>query len=162
MQTTLLFLIRHNQVLLAMKKRGFGVGRWNGTGGKINPDETAESAAIREAEEEIGVTPQSLEKMAELTFVFPATPDKPAWEQFCHVYVTEKWQGNPVETEEMAPDWFPIANLPFPKMWSDDYLWLPHVLNKQKLTAKFTFDAQENVASHQVTLLSRDTLPAQW
>jgi len=151
MQTTLLFLIRHNQVLLAMKKRGFGVGRWNGTGGKINPDETAESAAIREAEEEIGVTPQSLEKMAELTFVFPATPDKPAWEQFCHVYVTEKWQGNPVETEEMAPRWFATAGIPYDQMWADAPHCFPKLLAGKKLVANIYYAADDSIVSATIT-----------
>ncbi len=37
---TLLFLIKKNDgvitdVCLAMKKRGFGAGRWNGVGGKV-------------------------------------------------------------------------------------------------------------------------------
>ena len=36
MQTeTLCLLMRDNEILLAMKKRGFGVGKWNGVGGKV-------------------------------------------------------------------------------------------------------------------------------
>ena len=40
-----------------MKKRGFGVGRWNGTGGKFDAgkDKNILGAAIRETKEEIGV-----------------------------------------------------------------------------------------------------------
>ena len=44
---TLLFVMRPNQVLLGMKKRGFGVGRWNGFGGKVQVGETIEDAAKR-------------------------------------------------------------------------------------------------------------------
>ncbi|HET8669978.1 MAG TPA: NUDIX domain-containing protein, partial [Candidatus Saccharimonadales bacterium] len=43
--------------LLAMKKRGFGINKWNGVGGKVDEDETIEQAAIRECQEEITVTP---------------------------------------------------------------------------------------------------------
>lgn len=32
-------------VLLGMKKRGFGAGKWNGFGGKVQPGETIEEAA---------------------------------------------------------------------------------------------------------------------
>ena len=46
-QLTLLFLVRDDQILLAMKKRGFGEGRWNGVGGKVEKDETVEQAMIR-------------------------------------------------------------------------------------------------------------------
>ena len=50
-RTTLCFLINNSQVLLAMKKRGFGVGKWNGTGGKVIGDESVEQAAKRETKE---------------------------------------------------------------------------------------------------------------
>lgn len=39
-QATLCFLIREvngeNELLLAMKKKGFGQGKWNGVGGKLD------------------------------------------------------------------------------------------------------------------------------
>lgn len=36
LQNTLVFVFNpQNQVLLAMKKRGFGEGKWNGSGGKV-------------------------------------------------------------------------------------------------------------------------------
>ena len=44
---TLLFVMQPNQVLLGMKKRGFGAGRWNGFGGKVQDGETIEDAAKR-------------------------------------------------------------------------------------------------------------------
>ena len=69
-QTTLCFLTKDKKVLLAMKKRGFGNGRWNGVGGKLNAGETIRQAAIREAKEEIGVTVWQMEKVAVLDFYF--------------------------------------------------------------------------------------------
>ena len=44
---TLLFVVESDRVLLGMKKRGFGAGRWNGFGGKVDLDETIEEAAKR-------------------------------------------------------------------------------------------------------------------
>lgn len=35
METTLCLLKKENSILLAMKKRGFGAGKYNGVGGKI-------------------------------------------------------------------------------------------------------------------------------
>ena len=61
-KTTLSFFIKKNQILLAMKKRGFGKGKWNGVGGKVQRGETTKEAAIRETKEEIGVVPRSLER----------------------------------------------------------------------------------------------------
>lgn len=32
-KVTIVFLVRDDKILLAMKKRGFGEGKWNGVGG---------------------------------------------------------------------------------------------------------------------------------
>ncbi len=42
---TLCFFERGDEVLLGMKKRGFGVGLWNGFGGKVEAGEAVEAAA---------------------------------------------------------------------------------------------------------------------
>jgi hypothetical protein len=43
-QATLCLIIDKDKkrILLAMKKRGFGVGKYNGFGGKVKEDETKE------------------------------------------------------------------------------------------------------------------------
>ncbi|HAM37373.1 TPA: hypothetical protein DCP42_01480, partial [Patescibacteria group bacterium] len=63
-QSTLCFLIRDDEILLAMKKRGFGKDRWNGVGGKPDGEETILETAIRETQEEIEVTPNDMEVVA--------------------------------------------------------------------------------------------------
>jgi len=62
METTLCLFKRENQILLAMKKRGFGQGKYNGIGGKIEENETPEIAMIRETQEEIHAIPTKYEK----------------------------------------------------------------------------------------------------
>jgi mutator protein MutT len=120
---TLLFLRRDNQILLAMKKRGFGVGKWNGVGGKVEAGESYEQAAIRECQEEIGVTPRKLSTVGELHFF-----DRPDIEHYCHVYRCDDWAGEPLETEEMRPQWFDVNTIPYDQMWADDEFWLPLLL----------------------------------
>lgn len=44
---TLAFVEKGDQVLLGMKKRGFGHGRWNGFGGKVEAGENVRDAAAR-------------------------------------------------------------------------------------------------------------------
>jgi mutator protein MutT len=139
--STLVFLIKRDQteisqICLAMKKRGFGEGRWNGVGGKVDARETIEQAAKREALEEIGVELKQYQKAAELAFSFPHNPD---WDQLVHVYLCEDWAGEPVETEEMRPQWYDAAGLPFGQMWPDDPYWLPDVLKGKKVKAEFVF-----------------------
>lgn len=53
----LVFCLRENRhVLLGMKKRGFGKGKWNGFGGKVEQGETMVESAVRELKEEAGIT----------------------------------------------------------------------------------------------------------
>jgi 8-oxo-dGTP diphosphatase len=139
---TLLFLLKPGYVLLAMKKRGIGAGKWNGVGGKVEANETPEEATIRECQEEIGVTPGPLKKMAEIEFLIPSQD----YHTYDHTYTATEWTGEIVETEEMAPQWFKLDEIPYDRMWSDDILWLPKVLSGQSIRANFIFDEHENVS----------------
>ncbi len=153
-QATLCLLIRDSQekkeLLLAMKKRGFGVGKWNGVGGKLDSekgDRDIEEAAVREAREEIGVQIKEMEKVALLRFKFPYKQD---WNQDVHVFLVKDWAGEPQETEEMMPKWFAANEIPFQEMWDDDKIWLPHVLAGKKLTANFIFKEGEIINDQDV------------
>jgi mutator protein MutT len=153
---TLLFLVRGDEVLLAMKKRGFGSDRYNGVGGKIEPGETVEQALVRECQEEIGVTPTTYYKVAEHDFEMDVDSDKP-WRMFVHAYIATEWDGEPVETEEMAPEWFKKAEVPYDNMWQDDPYWLPQVLNGNKIVGIYEFLTDETMVRHDVQVV--DELP---
>jgi len=133
---TLVIPVKGDQVLLGRKKQhrdgAFGVGKWNGFGGKQEPGETIEQTAIRECEEESGIRPTKLEKVAELDF----TED---YDLYGHIFLATDWDGEVSETDEMIPQWFNIADLPYDLMWDDDIFWLPAVLRGKKLKAKFKF-----------------------
>ena len=64
------------QVLLGLKKQGFGMGRLVGLGGHVEPSESPCAAAVREVLEESGVhlNPTDLTELAEVVFRFPARP----------------------------------------------------------------------------------------
>ena len=143
----MLFLIEGERILLAMKKRGFGAGHWNGVGGKPDPGETIEEAAIRECKEEINVTPLSIKFAGSLKFYFEGKKD---WDQEVKVYLCHTWKGNPEETEEMSPKWFNVSEIPFDNMWEDDKIWLPEVLSGKKINAEFHFDKNNKISSYKV------------
>lgn len=138
-EATLVFLVRENEILLGFKKRGFAQGKLNGFGGKIEDGETVAFAAARELLEECGVDvlPAELKSVARLDFFFPA---KREWDQVVHVFIAPSWRGEPVETDEMKPLWFPQSAIPFDQMWADDQYWLPLVLKDQRVRAAFTFN----------------------
>jgi 8-oxo-dGTP pyrophosphatase MutT (NUDIX family) len=140
-KATLCFLVQGSppkDVLLGLKKAGFGAGKFNGFGGKVERSETVAMAAVRELQEEAGVqvSPEDLKEVAHLTFYFPASP---SWDQAVHVFLATEWQGSPSESQEMMPAWFAVDDLPFDQMWQDDPHWLPRILAGERVRACFTF-----------------------
>jgi 8-oxo-dGTP pyrophosphatase MutT (NUDIX family) len=135
---TLCILKKPGEILLAMKKRGFGAGKWNGLGGKILSGETPDQAAIRELEEEADVTGKTvnLEKAALLKF----RSANPEYNWDVHVFFLSIWAGTIAETEEMRPQWFALDDIPYDSMWIDDRHWLPEVLDGRKIEAEFIFN----------------------
>lgn len=140
---TLVFPVKDGVLILGMKKRGFGAGKWNGMGGKLQSDETIEAAAVRELEEEIGIRARAsdLKKRATLDFYFD---QKPEWDQRVHVFLADTWEGTPVESEEMRPQEFSLPEIPYNDMWPDDRHWLPLVLSDKTIEAEFYFAADGN------------------
>lgn len=151
-ELTLIFLLKDNEVLLAMKKRGFGEGKWNGIGGKVEANETTEEALVRETQEEIGVTPVTYKKVADITFDEIHEGERKL--MHVNVFACTKWEGKPIESEEMRPQWFAQNEVPFQQMWSDDPFWLPKVLAGKVLTGKFTLSDSGEVIEYDVSEVS--------
>ena len=139
------------KVLLGLKKRGFGVGKWNGFGGKVSVGETIETAAFRELKEEVDIVPASFQKVGILEFSFAG--DDELLE--VHVFRINSFTGTPIETEEMNPAWFEIAAIPFSQMWLDDKFWFPYLLANKKFKGEFHF-AKPSVEEHSEKILSQD------
>lgn len=136
--TTLCLLLKDDKVLLAMKKRGFGAGKWNGVGGKVGGRETIKQAAIRETREEIGIKLdcKQLKNVGSLKFYFK---NRPELDQHMHVFIITDFLGEPIESEEMKPVWFRYLEVPFSNMWPDDKYWLPAVLSGKKIKGECHF-----------------------
>ena len=134
-RANLCFILKDERVLLIRKKRGFGAGKINAPGGKIEPGETALESAIRETLEEVGVTPVSPQKRGELFFQFTD-----GYSLHCTVFLALDCVGEPVETAEAAPFWTPLNAIPFAEMWADDAFWLPLLLGGASFRGYFTFE----------------------
>lgn len=129
-QVALALFIREDpplQILLGRRKLGPGAGKFVAIGGRIKPGESPGEAAVREIQEEIGVkvAMHQLRPAARLTFLFPSNP---IWNEVAHVFLVSKWEGQPVETDQVAPSWFTLSTVPFDLMWEDYRDWLPAVV----------------------------------
>lgn len=147
---TLVFVHKDSKVLLGMKKRGFGVNRWNGFGGKVQKGETIEEGAKREMLEESCLTVKHLTEIARIDFEFVGE------EQILevHVFKTDQFEGEPTETEEMRPKWFSVNDIPFKEMWPDDILWFPHLLNGTKFNGYFKFKGHDEIVDYTIKEVS--------
>lgn len=154
LETTLCLLKRDNEILLAMKKRGFGEGKYNGVGGKIETNETPEEAMIRETQEEINVTPLKYEKVGLIEFDEYYKGKKQ--NLVFHLYIVYDWEGIPCESDEMNPKWFHIDSIPYDKMFPDDKYWLPLILEGRKIRAYFEFDENWNLLSKNIYDLNKN------
>lgn len=154
LETTLCLLKKDNKILLAMKKKGFGEGKYNGIGGKLEKNETPEEAMIRETQEEISVTPIEYEKVGLISFDEFYKGEK--MNLSFHLYLVYKWDGEPTESDEMIPEWFDIENIPYDKMFPDDKYWLPLILEGKKIKAYFEFDEKWNIISKTIEDLDKN------
>jgi 8-oxo-dGTP diphosphatase/2-hydroxy-dATP diphosphatase len=137
---TLCMIHQHPKLLLGMKKRGFGQGRWNGFGGKLHEGESIETAAKREITEEVGIAIEEIEKRGIILFEFKDSGDILE----VHIFNVSKFLGNPIESEEMKPQWFDTDKIPFEQMWSDDKHWVPIFLKGKKFRGNFLFDNEKS------------------
>lgn len=146
-RATLMFIVDEprGEVLLIRKKRGLGMGKINGPGGKLDPGETEHDCAVRETWEELGVRAVDATKRGELWFQFVD-----GLAMHVAVFHATHHEEEPVETEEAVPLWTPINAIPFEQMWADDSHWLQRMLEgAESFTGRFLFDG-EQMLSHEI------------
>jgi 8-oxo-dGTP diphosphatase len=141
-RATLCFIIRDNQILLIRKKRGLGAGKINAPGGRLEIGETPHECAIRETQEEVGLTPIGVQERGQLHFQFAD-----GYSLHCTVFTASDFTGELIETDEALPLWTSIDAIPYEEMWADDIHWLPGVLNGGTFRGYFHFDNETMLAN---------------
>jgi len=142
---TLCFIHKGRDMLLGLKKRGFGEGKWNGFGGKVQDHESIEEAAARELKEEAAIIAKDMTKRGIIEFRFKENPED-VFE--VHIFNAHEFEGSPKESEEMRPQWFDINNLPLENMWIDDTYWLSLLLKEKKFTGNFLFEGDDKIIKY--------------
>jgi 8-oxo-dGTP diphosphatase len=145
-KATLCLPIDGDKVLLAQKTRKIGVGKFNGTGGELEPGETLRECVVRESLKELGITidQRNMEHVAIIDF-FNRRMNGTVFRARVWVYIARGWKGMFRAGEEMInPTLFPLGNLPFDSMMSADRCWIPEVLfEKRKIRAKFHYSPNQ-------------------
>lgn len=145
------------EILLGIKKVGFGAGKYVGIGGTVEPGETLVQTAVREINEETGVlvASQDLKNVGRILFLFPG---KPAWDRMVYVFLANDWQGEPVESPEIKPAWFKRDQIPYTEMWADASHWLPEVLAGREIAARFVFNPDNETLKEALVNDRKETL----
>jgi 8-oxo-dGTP diphosphatase len=144
---TLTFVVKDRSVLLIRKKRGLGAGKINAPGGRLEPGEEPIQGAIREAEEELRITPLDVRYSGENRFQFVD-----GYSIHVHVFKAADFAGQPTETDEASPIWAPIDRIPYHEMWEDDRLWVPLVLGGVRFSGRYVFD-DEVMLDHELDIV---------
>lgn len=147
-QLTLVFLRRGDEVLLGYKKRGFGMGQWNGLGGKVEEGESIEDSARRETFEEVGVHVGALSRFGIILCDY-RNVEKPDVIEI-HLFDSSDFSGEPIETDEIKPVWYKVSEYPFDKAWPDDRFWVPWYLAGKTFRGHFLFDGYDTITEHEL------------
>ncbi len=142
---TLCLVRKNDQVLLGVKKRGLGAGRWTGLGGKVEPGESIEEAIKREIFEESGITVLQVVKQGVLEFKFLGDPA----DYEIHVFSARDFKGEPAETNEIGPiAWFNISEIPYDKMWPDNRHWFQPLIAGKNLRGRFILGENDKIMDY--------------
>ena len=145
-KTTLLFLKKDNKVLMIKHKRGWGKGKFNLPGGKVEENETCLDNAIRETYDETGINVKNTSLLGILYFdgIKEQTIEN-------HVFVAEYDSGElSDEHEEVAPLWMDIDKIPYDNMWDDDRYWYLYLFTNKEFCLHMNFDENGKVLDMKV------------
>jgi len=100
----------------------------------------------REIQEEAGVELKDLRKVGIIDFEFKDNPEILQ----VHLFRSDDFFGEPIESEEMKPQWFHVDEIPFDDMWPDDRYWIPLFLSGKKFKGKFLFGESDVISDKEL------------
>jgi 8-oxo-dGTP diphosphatase len=133
---------RHTLMIHRIKKENdMHAGKWNGLGGKLEPGETPEECAIREIQEESGLTVKSLKLRGIITF--PGFSDDEDWYTF--LFVVEDFEGELIDSPEGELRWVPDKELLALNLWPGDRIFIPWLGRREFFSGKFIYKDRQLV-----------------
>lgn len=145
---TLCYLKSHGKTLMMhrIKKQGdMHAGKWNGLGGKLLPGETPEACAIREVQEESGLT--MINPVLRGILTFPAFANDDDWYAF--VFVGHEFNGDLIESDEGVLAWVEDEALLDLNLWEGDRIFLKWLEKDAFFSGRFAYIAGQ-LTEHEV------------
>lgn len=136
--STLCYLKKDNQTLMlhrVKKDNDIHYNRWNGLGGKFEPEETPEACVIREVHEESGFQIKKPKLCGLMTL--PAFKDNEDWYVF--IFTATDFSGSMKECEEGNLCWIDDDKLCDLNLWEGDPLFFKWIEEGQFFSASFTY-----------------------
>lgn len=69
------------------------------------------------------------------------------------VFHIGRFAGEPIETDEMRPEWFEHGAIPYSRMWADDVHWYPLFLRGSRFEGIFAFERTHELVWQQLSEL---------
>ncbi len=117
------------------KENDYHEGKWNGLGGKLEPQESPEECAIREIREESGLVVTDPKLVGFITF--PLFDGKDDW--YCFLYTCNKFTGELIDSPEGELEWIPDDKVRDLNLWDGDKIFLEWVMSDKFFSAKFNY-----------------------
>jgi 8-oxo-dGTP diphosphatase len=147
---TLCYVKQGSQTLMihrVKKENDMHAGKWNGLGGKFEAGETPEECAIREIQEESGLSAKNLNLKGFLTF--PAFANEEDWYAF--VFVVDQFEGELIDSPEGQLEWIDTDKLLELTLWEGDRIFLPWLEKPGFFSGKFIYE-DGKLQSNQVVI----------
>lgn len=148
-----LVYVRHQGKTLMLhrikKANDMHAGKWNGLGGKLQPGETPERCAIREVQEESGLT--LVNPLLRGIITFPGFNADQDW--YCFLFVGREFIGELIDSPEGVLAWIDdnvLLDLP---LWPGDRIFIPWLDRDAFFSGRFTYVAGE-LQDHEVVFYS--------
>ena len=113
-------------------------GKWNGLGGKFEPEESPEECVIREILEESGLSIRNPKLCGLLMF-----PRFKGNDWYVFVFTANDFSGELIDSPDGSLEWIPdekILDLP---LWESDHIFRPWIREGKFFSAKFEYEGDK-------------------